>query len=75
MDCFTVRDVATHTTYRKIDESEYNRLLALSYQEADSEIRDNLPKDVLFGYGYYGFKLTRRGEDCYLGITVGNTCD
>ena len=72
---FTIRGCGTDTFYREISKEEYDRLSAMSYAEVDSEINDNLPSAVKYGYGYYGHALLEENGMYFLGTTTGNSCD
>ena len=72
---FTLYGCGTSTFYKEISKEEYDRLSAMSYAEVDSEINENLPSAVKYGYGYYGHALLEENGMYFLGTTTGNSCD
>lgn len=60
---------------RKISKEEYDRMSKLSYGELSSEVRSGLSEATIYGYGYYGCRLSSKDDEYYLNINIGSSCD
>ena len=61
--------------FKEIDQEEYIRLNKMSVGELSDAVFENLDKNIIYGYGFYGASLSIEDGRYYVKIRQGNTCD
>lgn len=61
--------------HQEISEELYNEYRAMRYPERSAVIKKHVPFEWLYGYGYYGHRLSAYGGKFYVVHTIGDTCD
>lgn len=60
----------------EISKGEYERLQQMSYQKQQTHLfPDGVPVMWECGYGYYGHKLVKSGDEYWVEFTLGSSCD
>ena len=59
----------------EISEETYTEYRNMRYADRAAIIKKDLPLDWVYGYGYYGHRLTTYGGKYYIVHTIGGTCD
>lgn len=71
----STRERFTHTYWKEIPQSEYERLKNIPRKELWDEVYPTLPDSTKFGYGYLGSELKEVDGKYYVSICEGNSCD
>ena len=60
---------------QEISKELYSEYHSMRYPERSEIIKEHVPIEWLYGYGYYGHRLSAYGGKFYVVHTVGDTCD
>ena len=64
------------TVKHEITKEQYDKLKDMSYQKQHNHIFSaGVPVIWECGYGYYGHKLVKSGDNYWVEFTLGNSCD
>lgn len=59
----------------EISFDDYVRYTTMPHREASEEIKEELPPEWIYGYGYYGWQAINLQGKYYLRHTIGSSCD